>query len=301
MIHKKISIWEDCGCAMKTDAVMAVYVPDNSPEIDMNRKNKAVLICPGGGYQGLCDREAEPVALAFAGAGICAFVLYYSVAPHRYPMQLMEVSRAMQVIRQNAEAWHVDQNDIAVIGFSAGGHLAAHLAVCWHDTMIAKRLSMPYGDNMPNRVILCYPVISASIEGICRVAFYNLFGDDAGDEDYAAVSAEKFVSADTPPAFIWHTSADAIVSVQHSLIFAQALGGRHVPFELHIYPEGGHGLSLCDLRTSGGRDGLVMPHAAPWFDSCVRWLRKCPAKSMQANAGRHDIGEIEAVLGNTIR
>lgn len=273
MIYEKMNIWDGSACGIKTEATLTAYVPDNSPEIDMDRKNQAVLICPGGGYQFVSEREAEPIALAFAGKGICAFVLWYSVAPHFYPTQLLEVSRAMQLIRENADRWHVDENDIAVMGFSAGGHLAAHLAVSWNDPMIAEKLNMPAGQNRPNRVILGYPVITYSIEGIHRITFHNLFGEDASEEVFTTASPEKLVSENTPPAFIWHTAADAIVPVMNSLMFAEALSKHNIPFELHIYPEGVHGLSLCDRRTSSDKAGLIEPHVARWFDDCVKWMQ----------------------------
>ena len=275
MIFQKMNIWEDSSCDMRTEATLEVYVPDNSPEIDMERTNQAVLICPGGGYQGVSDREAEPIALALAGEGICAFVLRYSVAPNRYPTQLLEASRAMQLIRQNAEAWHVDTDDIAVMGFSAGGHLAAHLATKWNDPMLCERLNMQPGMNKPNRVILGYAVTTSHIPGVHQITFYNLFGDDAGDEVFATASTVELVGEHTPKAFIWHTASDGIVPVEHSLLFAGALQKHHIPFELHIYPEGNHGLSLSDRRSSGGHDDLIQPHPAQWFGACVRWLKEC--------------------------
>ncbi len=272
MIYRTMNIWEGSESDMRTDATLCVYAPDNSPEIEINRRNPAVVILPGGGYEWLSDREAEPIALALAGDGICAFVLRYSVAPNRYPTQLLEVSRAVWLIRENAEAWHVDENNISVMGFSAGGHLAASLGVFWKEPFICEKLSMREGQNRPNKLILSYAVITSDTSYAHRGSFYSLVGEDKSEEQYEAVSVERFVSADTPPAFIWHTFSDAAVPVENALTFAHALSEAGVPFELHIYPQGPHGLSLCDCRTSANAITLS-PYAAGWFDACKNWIK----------------------------
>lgn len=276
MIHETIDIWDGCGCGIQTGATLTAYIPDNSPEIDMTRRNQTVLICPGGGYGFTSDREAEPLALAFLGEGFSAFVLRYSVAPERFPTQLLEVSRAMQLIRGNAEAWHVDIGHIAVLGFSAGGHLAGSLGVFWNAPFVREALSIGGGENRPDRMVLCYPVITSTIGPSHRESFYNLMGEGKSEEEYTAASLERHVGVDTPPAFLWHTANDGLVPAENSLIFASALQAQHIPFELHIYPDGPHGLSLADRRTAApGADALLNPRAAEWFGACVRWLRNC--------------------------
>lgn len=270
MIHKKLNIWENYDGGIHTQADLTTYVIDNSPEIDLNRKHKAVLICPGGGYQGVSDREAEYIALEFAAAGFCAFVLRYSVSPHRYPTQLLEISRAMWLIRQNADEWHVNTHEIAVCGFSAGGHLAGHLATCWQQPFIAETLGMPQGMNKPNRLILCYPVISSCVPNFHEGSFQNLLGPGQ-ESEYEQFSPDRLVCADTPPTFIWHTSTDPGVPVAGSLSFAMALTAFNIPFELHVYPLGEHGLSLCDSRTANTQN-LIEPYAGKWMKNCVNWM-----------------------------
>lgn len=193
MIYQRFNIWEGSGCKQQTDANLSVYIPDNSPEIDMNRRYKAVLICPGGGYQGVSDREAEPVALAFLAKGIAAFVLRYSVAPARYPTALLEVSRAMWLIRQRADEWNINADDIAVCGFSAGGHLAASLGTLWNEAFIPEELGMPEGMNKPNKLILCYPVILCEEGRAHRDSFYNLLGRGLPEEEYEKFSLDRRV------------------------------------------------------------------------------------------------------------
>ncbi|MEG0571034.1 MAG: alpha/beta hydrolase, partial [Oscillospiraceae bacterium] len=140
---------------------MACYLPDNSVEIDIKRTHKTIVICPGGAYMMTSDREAEPIALKFLSAGFNCFVLRYSVDPVSFPTSLLELSKAVAIIRENAQEWNVDVNDITVCGFSAGGHLAASLATMWNRDFIMQKLGIEYGQNKPNKVILGYPVISS--------------------------------------------------------------------------------------------------------------------------------------------
>src|SRR5690554_5099502 len=139
MINQTIAIWDNCGYSPDADDLqptMTTYILDFSPDMDRHKKRPAVLICPGGAYQFTSDREAEPVAMRFAAAGFHAFVLRYRVAPSKHPKALLDVSRAMWIIRENAIQWNVDPDSIAVCGFSAGGHLAGSLGVFWQEDHI---------------------------------------------------------------------------------------------------------------------------------------------------------------------
>ena len=274
MEYKTINIWEDFKGDIKGKATLTAYVLSNSNEISLLRKHKAVLICPGGGYGFVSEREAEPVALAFLAEGIDAFVLNYEVAPAvKHPQPLLDVSRSMCIIRENAEKWNVDINNIAVCGFSAGGHLAASLGVFWKEKYIQEKLGIEEGMNKPNALILGYPVISCKEEIAHRDSFYNLLGYDQEKEVYESMSLEKYVNKDTPPAFIWHTFDDNLVPVENSLVFAQSMKKHNVPFELHIFPSGVHGLSLCDERT-GNTDELINPEAGRWVKLCMDWFKR---------------------------
>lgn len=273
MEYKVINIWEDFKGDIKGKAKLATYILDNSSEISISRKNKAVLICPGGGYEFVSEREAEPVALAFLAEGINAFVLTYEVAPSvKHPQPILDVSRAMCIIRDNAENWNIDINNIAVCGFSAGGHLAASLGVFWKEKYIQERLGIEEGLNKPNKLILCYPVISCEKEIAHRDSFYNLLGHDQEEEVYERMSLENHVNKDVPPTFIWHTFDDGAVPVENSLLFAQNMKKCNIPFEMHIFPHGVHGLSLCDERT-GNDSSLINPEAGKWFRLCMDWFK----------------------------
>jgi len=275
MINVTVKLWEEGSykAADGSDFVptLTTYVLDNSPEMDINRKRASILICPGGAYAFTSDREAEPVMMKFFSEGFNVFILRYSVAPAKHPQPLLDVSRAMWLIRQNAEAWHVDTGKIAVCGFSAGGHLAASLGVFWNEDYIKEAIGMPEGMNRPNALILAYPVITSG-EYAHRGSFENLLGENATEEQLKSMSLELHVNEMTPPSFIWHTFNDEAVPVENSLLFAQSLRKQGIPFELHIYPDGPHGLSICSRETAPV-PSMYNPHAASWIPLCIEWLK----------------------------
>ena len=274
MLYEQINIWDDFHGDIRGNAKLEVYVPALSKEVSSVERKRAVLICPGGGYGFVSGREAEPVALAFAAQGFNSFVITYDVAPAvRHPQPLLDVSRAMCIIRENAEKWHTDNDKIAVCGFSAGGHLAASLGVFWREQYLQEALKIQEGQNKPNALILCYPVITSIIGKAHRGSFYNLLGENLDENAYEAMSLEKNVNSDTPPAFIWHTFNDGAVPVDNALLFAQSMRDNDVPFELHIFPDGVHGLSLCDERTATEK-ALVNEYSGKWFELCVDWLKQ---------------------------
>lgn len=252
------------------DVTLTAYCPDNSPEIDKSRKRPTILICPGGGYEFTSDREAEPVALRLLPLGYNAFVLRYGVKAAKYPEALLEAAAAVAFIRNNAEKFNADANKIAVCGFSAGAHLAASLGVFWKEPFIAKTLGILEEKNKPNALILCYPVITSG-EFAHKGSFKALIGNN-NPELLEKMSLEKQVNKDVPPTFLWHTFDDNTVPVENSLLFAKALKAYNVPFELHIYPHGCHGLSLCSDETSAAPE-LINPHCASWLPLCNKWLK----------------------------
>ena len=249
---------------------MSVYLPDNSPEIQIDRKHPTGVICPGGGYAMTSDREAEPIALRFAAAGCNAVVVRYSCVPARFPAALFELSYAVAKVRENAQEWNVDTDRIAVCGFSAGGHLAASFSTLWNRDFVKEYFDYQGGENKPNGMILGYPVITSG-EHAHGGSIENLLGEKTADPILLElVSAEKQVSSDTPPAFIWHTFDDACVPVENSLVLAQALAKEKISTELHIYPKGPHGLALASRETG---DFAVVPECQNWIDMAIRWLK----------------------------
>jgi len=220
----------------------------------------AVLVCPGGGYARRAPHEGAPVAARLNGAGLHAFVLQYRVAPHRHPAPLLDAARAVRLIREHASEWGVDPGRIAVCGFSAGGHVAASLGV--HHGRVPPYDDLDRVPCRPDALVLCYAVISSGRYGH-QGSFDNLLGPGVPDALRAELSLERHVTVETPPTFLWHTAADAGVPVENSLLFAQALRQSGVPFELHVYPHGAHGLGLAPGD----------PHVATWIDLCCQWLQ----------------------------
>lgn len=227
-----------------------------------NAPRGAVLVCPGGGYGGRAPHEQAPIAEHFNRAGLHAFVVQYRVAPHRHPAPLLDASRALRIIRRNAEAWRVDPERIAICGFSAGGHLAASLGVHFDLDDLNVGDELDEVNARPDALILAYPVISSEDFGH-RGSFRNLLGPDPDPALVALMSLERQVTTQTPPAFLWHTADDAAVPVKNSLRFAEAMSEHDVPFELHVYPHGVHGLGLAEAQ----------PNVATWAALCVTWLR----------------------------
>ena len=251
---------------------MSVYLPDNSKEIDLGRKRPTVVICPGGGYGMTSDREAEPVGFKFLAEDCNVVIVRYDVAPVRFPAQLIELAWAVAKVRENAEEWNVDTERIAVMGFSAGGHLAASYGVHWNKDFIKDYFGWAGGENKPDGMILCYPVITSGKKAH-RGSFDNLLGDKKNDPEMLEfLSVEKQVSEDTPPAFIWHTFEDNAVPVENSLYMAAALREKNICTEMHIFPHGWHGLSLCNDSVYGNYDGNFNELQC-WIDMAVRWLK----------------------------
>lgn len=236
----------------------ATPAADRSPaNPNAGPRSPAILVLPGGGYERHADHEAEPVAEWLASLGIHAFVLRYRLSPHRHPAPLADAKAALAWIRRGGHGLAVDASRVGVLGFSAGGHLAATLAG-----------SVPTGDDTldvpesrPDLAILCYPVVSFET-AVHQGSINNLLGAEPSENQLAALSAELTVTDRTPPAFIWHTFDDPAVDVEHSLRYALALRKAAVPAELHVFPHGRHGLGLA-----AGVAGVEQ-----WTGLCATWL-----------------------------
>jgi len=241
---------------LPTGAVLDCYVP--APVVDCPSR-RSVVICPGGGYNHLSPREGEPVALRFAAMGFNAFVVKYRVKPHLYPAPLMDAAWAMAHVRRHAEEYHADPDKIALMGFSAGGHLAGLLGTTWQE---AERFE-PLRPEMirPNALVLCYPVITAG-EFAHRGSFLCLTGSE-DERAHALFSVETLVSEATPPTFLWHTWEDGAVPVENTLLMAAALRAHRVPAEVHIYPRGGHGVGL-GTEVTAMKPEQVLPEVQGW-------------------------------------
>lgn len=228
----------------------------------------ALVICPGGGYGHLAEHEGAGYARFFNEHGITAFVLKYRLGPdgYRHPAMLQDAARALRLVRSRAAEWKLDPNRIGIIGSSAGGHLASTLMT--HFDMGNPAVADPIErvSSRPDLGILCYPVISMDIltHGGSR---RNLLGSDPKPDLIELLSNEQQVGSNTPPCFLWHTVEDKAVKVENSLEFAAALRRADIPFELHLYENGGHGMGL-------GKSGETVSGLHPWTGECVRWLNE---------------------------
>lgn len=219
------------------------------------RNGIGLIILPGGGYRMLAEHEGKGYADYFAQAGISCFVVTYRLGAdgHRHPAMLEDALAAIQAVRSRAAEWGVDPSKVGIMGSSAGGHLTAH-------ALVGNKRYAPDGTLRPDFGILCYPVIRMRGEYMHEGCRTNLLGEDPSEALINEVAVDELVSADTPPCFLWHTIEDAAVPVENSLIFASQLRKHGVPFELHIYPKGRHGLGLNTELA--------------WGEACLRWLRE---------------------------
>ncbi len=273
MIYEKLRIKDISRKLKNSEAIISAYIPENSEEININKKRETIIICPGGGYEFTSDREAEPIALKFVAQGFNAVVIRYSIAPVRYPTALLELAETVRYVREKEKEWNVDTEKVIVCGFSAGGHLAGSLGVLWNNEIIEKYLDIKNEEVKPNAMILCYPVISSG-EFAHKGSFDSLLGQKEAEISRENLSLEKLVSIETPKTFLWHTFDDGTVPVQNSLLFSNALASNKVQFELHIYPSGVHGLGLCEEITAmNGRSEHINSHIASWFNLACQWIK----------------------------
>lgn len=270
MIQQTISL---AGKGSLPQACMKTYIMEDSPELAIN-KRPVVIVCPGGGYEFLSDREGEVLALQYVAMGYHAVVLNYSIAPAVFPAAFLEMGRCVQLLRQKAEEWHIAADKIVVEGSSAGGHVAAGYCMFWKEDFIAEGIGLEDSDReilRPNGMILNYPVITSG-EFAHRGSFVNLLGERY-EELLEKVSLEKQVNQDTPPAFIWHTFTDGCVPVENSLLLVNAMRRAGIPVEFHMYPTGGHGLSLASNLTESPSGREVVPCCQSWIRLVHTWLR----------------------------
>lgn len=273
MITERIYLKEQFPALGKDEcnAYVDYYIPSaygKEREDLRDKKHPCMVVCPGGGYNYTSDRESEPVAMHFAAEGYRVAVVRYSCAPHCFPQQLLEVAGAMELIYEHAEEWRIDTSRIAIIGFSAGGHLAAQYSNRYNCEEI--RAIFPESKGV-QACVLSYPVITDTTPthgGTVR----NFVGHEPIERNEKGCSCECIVSDQTPPTFLWHTSEDAAVPVRNSLLYAQALSEHKIPFEMHIYPYGSHGLSLANPVVGNYTDEKVL-RVCKWLEEAKSWLK----------------------------
>ncbi len=258
-----IKLWENeipyLTPAADTPNLMKTYfLPTDKPL-------PCVVVFAGGAYAFRSKHEAYPVAEFYNSCGYHAVVVEYRVEPNRYPAALADAQRAIKILRYRAAEWKIDPDRILTLGFSAGGHLCASTLVC-EDVSLAEHTpdDIDKMSHRPNGGILCYPVISVSSDHGHVGTGENLLGKEVYDARKEDFNLARKVCDTTPKAFLWHTSNDGSVSVKNSLCFAAALRDHNIQFEMHIYPDGPHGLGLAPDRED----------IRQWAPLSADWIRR---------------------------
>jgi len=249
------------GKADQDIPTLTPYLPDPA-----NATGAAIVVCPGGGYGGLAPHEGNDYALFLNDHGVAAFVLKYRLGSHgyRHPAMLQDAARAVRLVRARASEWSIDSKRVGIMGSSAGGHLASTLLTHFDSGKPDAADAVERQSSRPDLGILCYAVISMG-PNTHQGSKNNLLGKDPSPDLVRLLSNELQVTKDTPPCFLWHTWEDKAVKVENSLDFAAALRRNGVPFDLHIYQQGRHGLGLNDKPP--------FTHAHPWANDLVFWLK----------------------------
>lgn len=269
----KIDLYEYFGLKKPQGAagILTAYIHAVSNEINLKRKRPAMLVNGGGAYSFVSFREMEPVAIEFLSKGYNAFTLDYSVKPVTFPAQLIEGCMAVAYIRENADKLGVIPDKIAAVGFSAGGHFTAMLATLYDRKEVISLLGERAKLSKPDAVILSYPVITSG-EKAHVGSIINISG---GDESlYPILSLENAVNENSVPAFIWTTVNDACVPSENALYMALAYKKAGVPFELHMFEKGEHGISLATKETDVARDPKKNGSSIKkWTELADSWLK----------------------------
>ena len=270
MTYETIDLYAACKLARGTHkkGYLIAYVPNRMTEI-RPKTRPAVIICPGGGYEFWSAREGETVALRFLSAGYAAFVLDYEInAAH--PEPLIQACMAIKYLRENAEQYGIDAHQIAAAGFSAGGHLAGCMGTLYCEDEVTSLLGKK-ADLRPDAVILSYPVITME-KGVTHDGTKKVITGGSKKLE-KKLSLERAVNQKSSPAFIWHTRTDDCVPVENSYRMALAYQNEGVPYELHIFEHGCHGLSLADCEVFDDGNENILPEVAVWLPLALTWLK----------------------------
>jgi acetyl esterase/lipase len=261
-----VPLWPDgAPGALGTNAndipTLTAYLPDAA-----NTTGAAMVICPGGAYMHLAPHEGNDYALWLNQHGVTCFVLKYRLGTsgYRHPAMLNDASRAVRWVRAHADEFKVDAHRVGIMGSSAGGHLAATLLTHFDAGDANAADAIERQGSRPDLGVLCYPVISMG-EFTHKGSKESLLGKNPDPELVQLLSNELQVTTNTPPCFLWTTFEDTAVPIENTLLFAAALQKNHVPFDLHVYQKGGHGMGLKD------KPPFANPH--PWAGDCLFWLK----------------------------
>lgn len=244
------------------DAQARGYLQDEYETIKAHRVRPAVIICPGGAYRWRSPREKDPVAFEFLNMGYQVFILEYSCGEKAADFRpLCELADLIRQIRAGSREWHIDPDRVAVLGFSAGGHLAASLGAYWNDPQINGGKEI-----RPDALILCYPVISTK-EFAHEESAQWVSGNDEAMREKMHIPAH--ITSDFPPTFMWHGGNDTSVPPENSLMLAVELRRHSIPFEYHLFETGVHGISMCTQEVETPDEVCRQ-----WVPLCRTWLNR---------------------------
>lgn len=248
-------------CPGHPETTLEGYLLDCELSLGQETNRPAIVVCPGGGYMYCSPREAEPVALRYAARGFHAFILRYSVGRDAADFApLKEVSWVIGLIREHAEQWHVNPDQIVTCGFSAGGHLALAAGLL--------------GENKPNAMILNYPAVTLpNMPGVDFILKLLTGRDNVTDEDFAHFSLENHIGKDAPPVFLAATAED-LLTPYGALTVASKYSHLGLGYELHVFQHGPHGYSLADETSADGSIQMLNESYAHWHDLSVDWLHR---------------------------
>jgi acetyl esterase/lipase len=244
--------------------------PEDIPSIQLylpaagKATGAAIVVCPGGGYAHLAPHEGHDVAVWLNTIGVTAVVLKYRLAPkYGHPAMMQDALRAIRTVRAKASEWKIDPNRVGIMGFSAGGHLASTAGTHFDSGNPNATDPIEKLNSRPDLLILCYPVVTMTQAFAHKGSRQNLIGKEPPQELIELMSNEKQVTDKTPPTFLFHTEDDSGVLVENSLLFAAALRKAKVPYEMHIYETGKHGVGLAQN----------IPALSTWPKLLENWLR----------------------------
>lgn len=293
-----INLWEN-----NDEVKLYAYILNNSSQFQADVKKPAIIVCAGGGYGYTSDREAEPVALAYAAKGYHTFVLRYSVAEKAlFPQPFLDLGKAIETVRKNADRWFLDKNKVSLVGFSAGGHLVCTMGSIWNSKLFKDEPNIDETLIKPNAIIAGYPPIdfymidrdSITIDvnkslyyarcaadlsnpkiNVSEVLYMTAFGKQLPTKEEIDMynATVQMSNGNMPPTFVWCTTEDALVNTRQTMLLVEALGRNNVPYEVHIFQSGPHGLSLANEQTSNF-DYQTVPHVAKWFELSIEWLKE---------------------------
>ncbi|WP_196594578.1 alpha/beta hydrolase [Pectinatus sottacetonis] len=293
MLVEKRLLWEN------NDKINYVaYLMDNSPDIENERKHPAIIICGGGGFVRITDKEKEPVALFFLNHGFQAFVLNYTtkkIGDSTYPNPEYDLAKMIVTVREHAVEWNIDISKIAIAGFSAGGSICASLATQWNEKFLYKKLEVSSEMLKPNAAILAYPLLDFEYQkkkivedencnsflefakmkkgDFLSMAMDAAIGVQATEKQLKEGSPINHITPNMPPVFIWGTANDGMVYVGQILKFAEKLSGNNIPYELHVFESGYHGLSLANHNTTNSHE-KINTDVSVWTTLAVNFLNR---------------------------